>query len=442
MAYFDTFYNTLYNLFVSLTTSNYPDIMMPIFQENRFAALYFISFMGIVAMVLLHIILAYFYYNYKTELLDQARTFHRSESFSELTEEVDDIDESMTESSIRRSSRAQSMLNDPDEILEEIERLQKEEMEIMFGNAPWRKALLDTLNGFTIKTIFAFGSLLAFVLAVIQCNEVSPDPQTDFTPAQALYDQTFNKYWVISEFIINAFLLLDPLLRVTAVGWKYFVKAKYPLFEFILTTTLLFLLSLRIFVIDTLSLTPIKYLLVLKIARFVRWVDSFEKYKLIFHTLVKLGPLFADLLGVIGIVFYLYSTLGDVLFGGYLKTNINLNLVQYGDPQYYVYVNFNDFWMGLFTCFHLLVVNNWLFTADVHCKILGNHLYRIYFVSFYIIAVTICLNIMIAFILDLFLTQISNKNEKLNPRKISDPFHSNRRLSSENNYHPPHPKQN
>jgi len=83
MAYFDTFYNTLYNLFVSLTTSNYPDIMMPIFQENRFASLYFISFMGIVAIVLLHIILAYFYYNYKAELLDQARSFHRSASYSE-----------------------------------------------------------------------------------------------------------------------------------------------------------------------------------------------------------------------------------------------------------------------------------------------------------------------------------------------------------------------
>ena len=150
---------------------------------------------------------------------------------------------------------------------------------------------------------------------------------------------------------------------MNSIGWRYFIKTKYPLFEFILTTLLLFLLALRIFVIDTLSLTPIKYLLVLKVFRFVRWVDSFEKYKLIFHTLVKLGPLFADLLGVIGIVFYLYATLGDVLFGGYLKTNVNINLVQYGDPQYYVYVNFNDFWMGLFTCFHLLVVNNWLFTV-------------------------------------------------------------------------------
>jgi len=96
----------------------------------------------------------------------------------------------------------------------------------------------------------------------------------------------------------------------------------------------------------------------------LRWADSFEKYNLLFHTLLKLGPLFVDLLGVIGLVFYIYSTLGENLFGGYLKTNININLSQYGDPQYYVYVNFNDFWMGLFTCFHLLIVNNWLFTVS------------------------------------------------------------------------------
>ena len=43
---------------------------------------------------------------------------------------------------------------------------------------------------------------------------------------------------------------------------------------------------------------------------------------------------------------------------------------------------------------------------------MGSYLYRIYFVSFYIITVTICLNIMIAFILDMFTTQISNKNAK------------------------------
>ena len=80
---FDTFPDTLYNLFVSLTTSNYPDVMMPIFKENRMASLYFISFMAVVGLVLLHIILAYFYFNYKEELTRQAKRFQRKNSYKE-----------------------------------------------------------------------------------------------------------------------------------------------------------------------------------------------------------------------------------------------------------------------------------------------------------------------------------------------------------------------
>lgn len=42
--------------------------------------------------------------------------------------------------------------------------------------------------------------------------------------------------------------------------------------------------------------------------------------------------------------------------------------------------------------------------------------YRIFFVSFYIFVVMICLNIMIAFIIDMFTTQIHNKNDKTKER--------------------------
>ena len=137
----------------------------------------------------------------------------------------------------------------------------------------------------------------------------------------------------------------------------------YPLFDLMITTVIICLIIAKLSFAENLPLTIIRLLLVWRAFGFFRWVVSFEKYKLIYDTLIKLIPLFMDLLGVLTIAFYLYSTLGTVLFGGYVKTNIPINFQQFGDPNYFVFVNFNDFAQGLYTCFHLLVVNNWLYTV-------------------------------------------------------------------------------
>lgn len=137
------------------------------------------------------------------------------------------------------------------------------------------------------------------------------------------------------------------------------------MFEFSLSVAIVGLIVLKISFAEDISLTFIRIIIIFRMWRFFQWVSSFPQYKLIFKTLYKLAPLFLDLLGVLTVAFYFYSTLGEVFFGGHLKTNTTINLNQYGDPAYYIYVNFNDFANGLYTCFHLLIVNNWLFTVNI-----------------------------------------------------------------------------
>jgi len=136
-------------------------------------------------------------------------------------------------------------------------------------------------------------------------------------------------------------------------------------FELSLSIIILILIVTKLWIDTDFSMTVVRVILIFRVLRFFRWVVSFEKYHLIYDTLVKLVPLFLDLLGVLTIAFYIYSTLGTVLFGGYIKTNLDINFSQYGDPPYYVYVNFNDFAQGLYTCVHLLIVNNWLYTVKI-----------------------------------------------------------------------------
>ena len=44
--YFNTFTDSFINLFVLLTTANYPDVMMPSYANNKFSAIFFLSYLG------------------------------------------------------------------------------------------------------------------------------------------------------------------------------------------------------------------------------------------------------------------------------------------------------------------------------------------------------------------------------------------------------------
>ena len=69
--FFTNFTNTLFDLLVTQTTSNYPDIMMPIYEKYRFASVFFISFCVINSLLLSNILISFYYYNYKSIILEE-----------------------------------------------------------------------------------------------------------------------------------------------------------------------------------------------------------------------------------------------------------------------------------------------------------------------------------------------------------------------------------
>jgi len=59
--YFDTIWTSMMHLFILLTTANYPDIMMPMYDCNQWASLFFILFITVGLYFLLSLILAVVY---------------------------------------------------------------------------------------------------------------------------------------------------------------------------------------------------------------------------------------------------------------------------------------------------------------------------------------------------------------------------------------------
>lgn len=65
VMYFDTFFNSLYNMIILLTTANYPDIMLPSYQVSHTYFLFFFAYLAIGLFLILNLLLAIFYSNFK-----------------------------------------------------------------------------------------------------------------------------------------------------------------------------------------------------------------------------------------------------------------------------------------------------------------------------------------------------------------------------------------
>jgi two pore calcium channel protein len=77
-------------LLVLLTTSNFPDVMMPAYKESRLYAIFFIVYLIFGLYLLMNMLLAMFYANYKKrsedtllKFVDERRTFLETK-FEEL----------------------------------------------------------------------------------------------------------------------------------------------------------------------------------------------------------------------------------------------------------------------------------------------------------------------------------------------------------------------
>ena len=132
----------------------------------------------------------------------------------------------------------------------------------------------------------------------------------------------------------------------------------------------------------------------LRALRMLRLLASVERFNAIYRHFVRLLPAFSALFGALWALFYVYAELGIVIFGGRIRTDVA------GQPNVaYALNNFNDFGSALVTLFELLVVNNWNVIMDEAVAV-SNDWARIYFISWFVLAVMVMSNLIVAHILD------------------------------------------
>lgn len=64
-SYFLNFEETIFNLFVLMTTTNFPDIMLPAYKHNRISFLFFVFFLVGATILFTNMIIANFFLVYQ-----------------------------------------------------------------------------------------------------------------------------------------------------------------------------------------------------------------------------------------------------------------------------------------------------------------------------------------------------------------------------------------
>ena len=90
--YFPNLRESTYNMWILMTTANYPDIMMPYYAKTRWTIVFFVIYLTIGLFFLMKLILAFFCYFYKIQMDSVVlKVMETNKQFIEKGKALDDV---------------------------------------------------------------------------------------------------------------------------------------------------------------------------------------------------------------------------------------------------------------------------------------------------------------------------------------------------------------
>ncbi len=206
-----------------------------------------------------------------------------------------------------------------------------------------------------------------FIIGVIILNGAVLGLET-LPEINASYGSTFV---LINNVVIGVFVL-EAAMKLTAVAPQYsrYFGNKWNLFDF---SVVLLSLVPATGQFATIARTA-------RLLRVVRLISAVPELRLIVDTLVKSLPSMANVVMLMGVIFYIYAITGYHLFHAH-------------DPQHWANVG-----ISLLTLFRIVTLEDW---TDVMYTAMQMHpLSWIYFVSFVVVGTFVVINLFIAVVLN------------------------------------------
>lgn len=434
--YFNTLENSIVNLFVLLTTANFPDVMMPSYSRSPWSCIFFIVYLSIELYFIMNLLLAVVFdtFNdiekrkFKSLLLHKRTAIQHAyrllvsqrrpagisyRQFEGLMRfykpRMSARERFLTFKALNQSNTPLLSLKDFYDIYE-VAALQwkaKKNREHWFDELPRTAFLIFKGINILVKSK-AFQYFMYLVVAV---NGVWILVETFMLKG----GNFISKHVPWSYLVFLTIYGVELFMKVAGLGPVEYLSSGWNLFDFSVTAfAFLGLLAL------TLNMEPFYFIVVLRPLQLLRLFKLKKRYRNVLDTMFELLPRMASLGLTLLTFYYSFAIVGMEFFNGRLYHNCcnsstvadayrfinhtvdNKTKIEEG---YYYLNNFDNILNSFVTLFELTVVNNWYIIMEGVTS-QTSHWSRLYFMTFYIVTMVV-MTIIVAFILEAFVFRMN-----------------------------------
>jgi len=233
-------------------------------------------------------------------------------------------------------------------------------------------------------------------------SEVYVDPHGGFTNGLEVCNKIF-----------ACIFIMEMLLKITGLGLSQYLSDGWNKFDGILVIVSLVVGLLEIFASDNaLPLPPSlpRIVRTLRVIRIVRTLRGMREVMRLVETLARAMPAVTNVIGLMGLVIYIYALLGMSFFG---KLPLNAgpnNLLN-------EHANFQDFHTACITLFRMSTGESW--NGIMHDCMKFYPQAWVYFVTYIIIGAYMILNLLIAIVMETFQNVMDAEDSLVKPMHIN-----------------------
>ncbi|KAL8169742.1 UNVERIFIED_CONTAM: Two pore calcium channel protein 2 [Gekko kuhli] len=455
-GYFHSLTDSWTTLLVLLTTANNPDAMIAAYSKNRAYSIFFILFIVIGNLVLMNLLTAITYNQFRGYLLKSVQTsfFRRRLGIRAAFEVLCYLKETAVNDDVLcvptwtllQVVRKVDMNSHCKKAI--IERLKSYPHGGGLSSAQFQ-SLFDELDRESVKEHpprpvyelpflqriqFVFGhsyfeylgnavalaNIISVCVVLVLDVEKPPDIRDDFFLG------------VINCFFILCYLL-EMLLKIFALGLRRYLSYTRNIFDGVLTVVLM-VLEVSTFAVygfphpgwkpemqGLWSLWDMVRLAnMLIVFRFLRIIANMEFMSVVASTLIDLVKNLRAFAGILVVIFYIFALLGTALFRGVVVPVGNVSAVnvtsgnttfQCGTFEQLEYWpnNFDDFAAAVVTLWDVMIVNNWHVFLDAYSRFTSPWS-KLYFIAWWLISSVMWVNLFIALLLENFIHKWDRRN--------------------------------
>nr|XP_060641421.1 two pore channel protein 1 [Anolis sagrei ordinatus] len=433
--YFNTLENSLVNLFVLLTTANFPDVMMPSYARSPWSCVFFIVYLSIELYFIMNLLLAVVFDTFN----DIEKRKFRSLLLHKRT---------AIQHAYRLLVSKQRPAGIPFKQFDGLMRFYKPRMSARDRYLTFKALNQSNTHLLSLKDMYSFYEVVGLKWKAKRNREHWFDdlPRTAFLIFKGInilvnsraFQYTMytlvavNGLWILVEtFMLRdgifsrdvpwsyiVFLTIygvEVLLKITGLGPVEYLSSGWNLFDFSVTLfAFLGLLALAF------NMEPFYFIVVLRPLQLLRLFKLKKRYRNVLDTMFELLPRMASLGLTLLIFYYCFAIIGMEFFSGKLYPNCcnastvadayrwvnhtigNKTVMEEG---YYYLNNFDNVLNSFVTLFELTVVNDWYIIMEGVTSE-TSHWSRLYFMIFYIVTMVV-MTIIVAFILEAFVFRMN-----------------------------------